>query len=124
MKKAVVRSILVVVILLAVTVVAAAQQPKKVPRIGYLSSGNPHSDSSRYEPIRLALRELGYIENQNLTTEHRYAEGKTDRRNELAADLPVQQPAKFEFVINLQTAKQIGVRIPLEVLARATRLIK
>jgi putative ABC transport system substrate-binding protein len=39
-------------------------------------------------------------------------------------DLPVQQPMKFEFVINLQTAKQIGVTINTDVLARATKIIR
>jgi putative ABC transport system substrate-binding protein len=66
---------------------ATAQQPKKVPRIGYLSSGDAARDSSRSEAIRLALRERGYIEGQNIASEYRYAEGNLDRVPELAAEL-------------------------------------
>ena len=66
---------------------AMAQQPKTVPRIGYLSAQETARESTRAEAIRLALRELGYIEGQNIATEYRYAEGKRDRYPELAAEL-------------------------------------
>jgi len=87
MKKAAVPSILVVVVLLALGVIAEAQQPKKVPQIGYLSNADPATESTRSEPIRLALRERGYIAGQNIAIEYRYAEGKLDRVPELAAEL-------------------------------------
>ena len=67
--------------------VAIAQQPKKVPRIGYLSAFDAATESARSEAIRLALRELGYTEGQNIVTEYRYAKGKVDRLPELAAEL-------------------------------------
>jgi ABC-type uncharacterized transport system substrate-binding protein len=66
---------------------ASAQQPKKVPRIGYLAPVDAASESTRSEAIRLALRELGYIEGQNIASEYRYTEGKPDRAAKLAAEL-------------------------------------
>ena len=78
----------VIAFVLVVTgAVALAQQPMKIPRIGYLSSFHPATESTRSEAIRLALRELRYIERQNITIEYRYAEGKLDRFSELAAEL-------------------------------------
>jgi putative tryptophan/tyrosine transport system substrate-binding protein len=74
--------------LFALSTSGQAQQPKKVFRIGYLSSStDPAIDSPRSEGIQLALRELGYIEGQNIATEYRYAEGKPERQAELAAEL-------------------------------------
>ena len=49
---------------------ARAQQPKKVARIGYLSSDDSATDSTQSEAIRLALRGLGYIEGQNIAIEY------------------------------------------------------
>jgi ABC-type uncharacterized transport system substrate-binding protein len=74
-------------ILLALCVSAEAQQPKKIVRIGYLSNTEPSLELARAEAIRLALRERGYIEGQNIAIEYRYAEQKLDRLPELAAEL-------------------------------------
>jgi putative ABC transport system substrate-binding protein len=74
-------------LLLAVSISAHAQQPKKVPLLGYFSPFDPASESARAEAIRLALRERGYIEGQNIASEYRYAEGKLDRAPEIAAEL-------------------------------------
>jgi putative ABC transport system substrate-binding protein len=66
---------------------AEAQQPGKVARIGYLSNTDRATDSARSEGVRLALRELGYIEGRNLAIEYRYSDGKIDRASDLLADL-------------------------------------
>jgi putative ABC transport system substrate-binding protein len=74
-------------VLFALGVSAQAEQPKNVHRIGYLDQGDRITGSFRSEAIRLALRELGYVEGQNIAIEYRYAEGDVDRVPELAADL-------------------------------------
>jgi putative tryptophan/tyrosine transport system substrate-binding protein len=86
MKRAAMPSILVAVTLLAVAVTAEAQQPKKVFRIGYIAGRSPSTDTD-VKPIRLAMRQSGYIEGQNIVIEYRYTDGKSDRYPELLADL-------------------------------------
>jgi putative ABC transport system substrate-binding protein len=73
--------------LFALCVSAEAQEPKKIFRIGYLSITDPATASGQVEAVWLALRELGYIEGQNVETEFRYGEGKRDRYSALAAEL-------------------------------------
>ncbi len=78
---------LLTIVLLITTPLAQAQQPQKVPRIGYLSNTDPARESTRSKVIRGALRDLGYIEGQNISIEFRYTEGKPDRSPKLAAEL-------------------------------------
>ena len=80
-------SFVIALMFLLVGTGAEAQQQKKIHRIGYLSSFDQASESARSEGIWLALRELGYIEGQNIVIEYRYAEGNRDRFPELAAEL-------------------------------------
>jgi len=102
---------------------AQAQQPKKVPRIGYLVSGDPASESARSEGIRLALRERGFIEGQNIATEYRYAEGKIDRYPALAAELV---RLKVDIIVvaggdrGIRAAKNATKTIPIVMVGRGS----
>jgi putative tryptophan/tyrosine transport system substrate-binding protein len=66
---------------------AEAQQPKRIYRIGYIASTTTDRRSTNTTAFRERLRELGYIEAQNIVIEYRYTEGKPDRAPALAADL-------------------------------------
>jgi putative ABC transport system substrate-binding protein len=83
---------LVVTLFLAVMLLvfgfpAEAQQAGKVHRIEYLSNSDPAIASSWAERFRLALRERGYIEGENISIEYRNGEGRRGRSSELAAEL-------------------------------------
>jgi putative tryptophan/tyrosine transport system substrate-binding protein len=80
----------------------AQQLAKKVTRIGVLSPGS--LPLGPLEAFRQTLRELGYIDGQNITIEWRFAEGKNDRLPELAEDL-VRLKVDVIFVINTQAAQ-------------------
>ena len=73
--------------LLALCSTSEAQQPTKIPRIGYLTGATPEGQAARIEAFRQGLRELGYIEGNNIIIEYRYAELKPERRSALAAEL-------------------------------------
>ena len=91
---------------------AAEESPPDRVSIG----GRAASDSARSEAIRLALRELGYIEGQNIASEYRYAEGKPDRYPELAAELvrlKVDIIVVAGGVIPIQAAKNATKTIPI-----------
>ena len=66
---------------------AAAQQAGKVPRIGFLSLTSPSDRPPLLAAFRQRLRELGWVEGQNIVIDYRYAEGRVDRLPNLAAEL-------------------------------------
>ena len=73
--------------MLMTSLAAEAQQLTKVHRIGWLGAGSPLSSRAYVEAFQQSLRDLGYIEGQNMAVEYRYAEGKPERLPELAAEL-------------------------------------
>jgi putative ABC transport system substrate-binding protein len=92
-----------------------AQQPKKVPRIGYLTASTPVAQLPGTEALREGLRQLGYIDGQNIAIEFLYAEEKPDRLPTLAAELV---RLKVDVIVTggptaTRTAKEATVTIPI-----------
>ncbi len=75
------------VLLVALASLAYAQQAKKVPRVGYLAAVSPSADAPRLESFRQTLRELGYIEGQNIIVEYRHQDRDFERLPDIAAEL-------------------------------------
>ena len=71
---------------LAVPRAAEAQQAGAVHRIGYLTSGSAAATPRSVEAFRQGLRELGWVEGQNIVIDYRFAEGRSDR-------LPISRPS-------------------------------
>ena len=99
---------------LSAPLAAQAQQVGKVPRIGFLHYGSP-GPSPEVEAFRQGLRELSYIEGQNIAIEYRFASGGVERLPELAAELV---RLKVDVIVTPGTpqslaAKQATSRIPI-----------
>ena len=108
-------SVALCVMLFALNLPVEAQQPKKIPRIGYVRFVGATSQGANVEAFRRGLRDLGYVEGQNIAIEYRSAEGKADRIPGLVADL-VQ--LKVDVLISgddptIRVAKQTTKTIPI-----------
>jgi putative ABC transport system substrate-binding protein len=77
----------VVVLLAALPIQSEAQPAAKAARIGYLSPSSLAEDAVQTEAFRQGLRALGYVEGQSIFVEARYADGRPERLQELAAEL-------------------------------------
>jgi putative ABC transport system substrate-binding protein len=100
--------------LFALSYSASAQQPKKVARMGVLSSGS-RGLLPAFDPFWQGLRDLGYVEGKNIAVEYRFAEGKPERLPDLAAEL-VRLKVDVIFTINTpasQAAKNATRAIPI-----------
>jgi putative ABC transport system substrate-binding protein len=84
---------------------AEAQQPKKIPRIGYVSSG--YGPGRQLEAFRQGLHDLNYIEGKNIIIEYRFAKGNSERILDLAADLIHK---KVDLIITSGTAQARAIQ--------------
>jgi len=94
---------------------AAAQKAKRMHRIGWLSPASAADGLPNLEALRAGLRELGYVESQNITIEARWADGRSERLPQLAAEL-VRLPVDVLCTAGSQAsgaAKQATATIPI-----------
>lgn len=81
------RAVALLFLLLAIPLTADAQAPRRVARVGYLSIATVDFDRSWLASFRQGMRDLGYVEGQNLIIEDRHAGGRPERLPDLAAEL-------------------------------------
>jgi putative ABC transport system substrate-binding protein len=94
---------------------AEAQQPKKIPKIGYLTNDSVPVDLPRRNALKQGLRDLGYIEGQNIIIEYRVGEGHSEKLPELMAEL-VRLKVDVVFAFTTQgvlAAKNATKEIPI-----------
>jgi putative ABC transport system substrate-binding protein len=87
--------------------VPQAQQVGKVYRIGYLSNSSSTANPHLFEAFRQGLRELGWVEGQNISIDPRFAEGRSDRLADLAAELV---RLKVDIIITTSTPATLAAK--------------
>src|SRR3954451_22964520 len=105
----------------AVWPAAVRAQQAEMPVAGFLRSTPSEPFTHLGAAFSEGLKETGFVEGQNVAVEYRWADNRLDRLPGLAADLvrhPVQQPTRFELVINLKTAQALGLTVPDSLIAR------
>src|SRR6266851_4559213 len=98
---------------------ARAQQPAKVPRIGWIWAGRSAGNPTEVAGFRQGLKELGYIEGQNVVVEYRFGEDRHDRVADLAADLVQLRPDVLVALGDFTTraVKSVTTTIPVVVMS-------